>query len=47
MWTVASILFILWVLSIHFYFPVALTIALFGAILLSVVMAILPAKTQS
>src|SRR5581483_4839921 len=47
MWTVVSILFILWVLSIHFYFRVALTIALFGAILLSVVMAILPARAQS
>lgn len=31
-WKLLSVLFVLWVLSIHFYLPVAVTFILFGAL---------------
>lgn len=45
MWIVFSIFLVLWIVSIHFYFPVLFILALFAAMLATAAIALLPART--
>ncbi len=44
MWIVFSLCLVLWILSIHFYFPVLFILALFAAVLASAGLTLLPAR---
>ncbi|MGZ4833858.1 MAG: hypothetical protein ACXVZQ_13090 [Terriglobales bacterium] len=44
MWIVFSFLLLLWVLSIHLYFPVLAILGLFAGMLLTAGLALLPAR---
>ncbi len=44
MWVVFAILLVLWLLSIQFYLPVLMILALFAAMLVSAAVALLPAR---
>ena len=43
MWIVFSLCLVLWILSIHFYFPALFILALFAAVLATAGFALLPA----
>jgi len=43
MWIVFSIFLVLWIMSIHFYFPVLFILALLAAMLATAGFALLPA----
>jgi len=44
MWVLSAIFLLLWVLSIHFYFPALLILALFAGMLVTAGLALIPAK---
>ena len=44
MWILFSVLLVLWVLSIHFYFPVPLILMLFAALVGCATVALMPVR---
>jgi hypothetical protein len=46
MWILSAIFLALWVLSVHFYFPVLVILALFAGMLITAGMAMLPAEER-
>ncbi len=44
MWILSAIFLALWVLSVHFYFPVLVILALFAGMLITAGWAMLPDK---
>ena len=47
MWILSAIFLALWVLSIHFYFPVLLILALFVGTLFTAGLAMLPSEERT
>jgi len=47
MWVLSAIFLALWVLSIHFYFPVLLILALFAGLLITAGLAMIPAEKRT
>lgn len=46
MWILSAIFLALWVLSVHFYFPVLVILALFIGMLITAGLAMLPAEDR-
>lgn len=47
MWFLLVLLFVMWVLSVHFYLPAWLSIALIGGIVSVLVLMMLPSRSRS
>jgi hypothetical protein len=46
MWIVFSVFLVFWILSIEFYFPVALTITFFALVIGSAAVALMPSPNE-
>ncbi len=47
MWFLLALLLVLWVLSVHFYLPVWLSLALLALVVAALLMALLPSGPKS
>lgn len=47
MWIVFSIVLVLWLLSVHFYFPIPMILGLFAALIGCAVVAMMPVRSNS